>query len=76
MHEKYKALFLNPQVWNDWKRTGFPVLTTFENRPIPRRYLYPDDEENTNANFPGVLGLWHRNENDPGDPPYLPGLMQ
>ncbi len=65
MLEKYKALFLNPQVWSDWKRTNYPELTTFENREIPRRYLYPDDEENANTSFPGVLGLWHRNENDP-----------
>ena len=71
MREKYKALLLNPQVWNDWKRTGFPQLTTFENRPLPRRFLYPDTERNTNKNFPGTLGIYHRNENDPGDPSYL-----
>ncbi|MFQ5865844.1 MAG: SusD/RagB family nutrient-binding outer membrane lipoprotein, partial [bacterium] len=71
MNEKYKALFLNPQIWNDWKRTGFPVLTTINNLPIPRRYLYPDDEKNTNNNFPGFLGLYHRNENDSNDPSYL-----
>jgi hypothetical protein len=71
IREKYKALLLNPQIWNDWKRTGFPELTTFENRKIPRRFLYPDNERTTNANFPGTLGIYHRNENDPGDPPYL-----
>lgn len=71
MKEKYKALFLNPQIWNDWKRTGFPVLTTINNLQVPRRFLYPDDEANTNKSFPGVLGIYYRNENDPGDPAYL-----
>lgn len=65
INEKYKALFFNHQVWNDWKRTGYPVLTIQPNTEIPRRFMYPDDEENTNENFPGVLGLWHRNDNDP-----------
>ncbi|MCA9735832.1 SusD/RagB family nutrient-binding outer membrane lipoprotein [candidate division KSB1 bacterium] len=65
MNEKYKALFLNPQIWTDWKRTGYPELTTAGNREVPRRFLYPADEANTNTNFPGVLGLYHRNENDP-----------
>lgn len=66
MHEKYKALFLNPQVWNDWKRTEYPVLTLAAGyTEAPRRFLYPDDEENTNDNFPGVKGLFARNENDP-----------
>jgi len=72
MYEKYKALFLNQQIWNDWKRTGFPVLPIVEGKEMPRRFMYSDDEENTNKNFPGVLGLWARNDNDPGDPAYLP----
>lgn len=66
IHEKYKALLFNPQIWNDWKRTGYPELTTHADHPtVPRRFLYSDDEENANANFPGVLGLFARNENDP-----------
>jgi hypothetical protein len=65
MNEKYKALVQNLQVWDDWKRTGFPVLTTYENRPVPHRFLYPEDEKNANTNFPGLLGLYHRNDNDP-----------
>jgi len=71
MLEKYKALFLNPQVWNDWKRTGFPqIVSNAVNKDIPRRFMYPDDEENSNENFPGVRGMWERNENDPGNPSY------
>jgi hypothetical protein len=74
MLEKYKALFLSPQVWNDWKRTGFPEVVSNVTDPvkdIPRRFMYPVDEENSNDNFPGVKGMWGRNQNDPGDPVYL-----
>lgn len=68
MNEKYKALFLNMQTWNDWKRTGYPAIVSLdpEGKDIPRRFLYPSDEENTNDNFPGILGMWTRNANDPG----------
>ena len=65
MNEKYIALAQNPQIWNDWKRTGYPELTTANNLELPRRFMYPDSEENTNENFPGVLGLYARNDNDP-----------
>ncbi len=65
MMEKYKALFLNPQVWNDWKRTGYPAIVSNIDDAIPRRFMYPDDEQNTNENFPGVRGIWARNDNDP-----------
>ena len=65
MNEKYIALVQNGQVWNDWKRTGYPELTTKDGLEIPRRYMYPEDEENTNENFPGVLGIYARNDNDP-----------
>ncbi len=71
MVEKYKTLFLSPQCWNDWKRTGFPQISSNADKDIPRRYMYPDDEANTNSNFPGVLTMWGRNQNDPGDPLYL-----
>lgn len=71
MMEKYKALFLNPQTWSDWKRTGFPRLESKVGRPIPRRYMYSEDEKNANQSFPGVKGLWERNDNDPSDPSYF-----
>lgn len=74
MLEKYKALFLDAQIWNDWKRTGYPALESegylhpdYDTNGIPRRYLYSIDEENTNKNFPERRGLWGRNQNDPPD---------
>ncbi|MFQ5675002.1 MAG: SusD/RagB family nutrient-binding outer membrane lipoprotein, partial [bacterium] len=66
MMEKYKALFLNPQVWADWKRTNYPVITPAPgNQEVPRRLLYPEDERNTNPNFPRTDTFFERNENDP-----------
>ena len=53
------ALFLDEQeVWSNWRRTGYPVLTPV-NVPgnntggvIPRRLIYPPSEESVNsANF-------------------------
>lgn len=55
---KYIALFLNPEVWSDWRRTGFPAIDDFppanvnEDR-IPRRLIYPAVEEQMNpSNYP------------------------
>lgn len=74
MMEKYKALFLNVQIWHDWKRTAYPLLpVTPKNRRIPRRMLYSVDELGTNPNVPGYpagLGFYVRTESDPGDPAY------
>lgn len=58
MEEKYKAMYgQSPiQVWNDYRRTGFPNLTPDPdgvngNNPsgiIPRRLLYPISERQSN----------------------------
>lgn len=49
---KYIALFLNPEVWSDYRRTGYPTLTPYEDssQGIPRRLLYPQDEFANNPN--------------------------
>jgi len=49
IHAKYIALFLNPEVWSDYRRTGFPQLTPFQGQSIPRRFLYPAREITLNA---------------------------
>jgi len=51
MQEKKIADFLSPENFNDWRRTGFPVLTKVLNAQvseIPRRLLYPQTEINAN----------------------------
>ncbi|MGC4035774.1 MAG: SusD/RagB family nutrient-binding outer membrane lipoprotein [Chitinophagaceae bacterium] len=44
IQEKYVADFLSLEAYNDWRRTGFPVLTpainAYENSPIPTRWPY------------------------------------
>lgn len=47
INAKYVALFLNPEVWSDYRRTGYPQLTPYqeaETPAIPRRFLYPANE--------------------------------
>ena len=67
MTEKYTALFLNPEIWNDYKRTCLPQRTpTVEGGLIPSRLLYPLSERNTNsANIPDPSSQRPRNPNDP-----------
>ncbi len=59
INAKYVALFLNPEVWSDYRRTGYPALTPYvapspktgtSNPAIPRRFLYPQSEISNNAN--------------------------
>lgn len=55
---KYIALFLNPEVWSDWRRTGYPEILDFppansNDDRVPRRLIYPATEEQTNpTNYP------------------------
>lgn len=68
MMEKYIAMFLNMVVWSDWKRTNYPVFEmTYNDRPVPRRFLYSMQERNSNPNIPSSseVGIYTNNENDP-----------
>lgn len=63
MTEKYVANFLSLEVYNDWRRTGFPELEPVSNRPqtpngiIPLRYPYPQSERNTNVESVEATGI-------------------
>jgi len=51
--QEYLALYLNPEVWNLWRRTNSPALTPITGANIPRRLLYPQTEYSYNgANVP------------------------
>lgn len=58
---KHAALFLQPVVWSDWRRTGYPSLNAsagnFTGGIIPRRFSYPQSEFDLNPNNvpPGIL---------------------
>jgi hypothetical protein len=52
MREKFVANFLKYEVWNDWRRTGFPVVTPVTSEyltAIPVRIRTPDSEITSNA---------------------------
>ncbi|MBO9673456.1 MAG: SusD/RagB family nutrient-binding outer membrane lipoprotein [Sphingobacteriaceae bacterium] len=49
--EKYIADFLSLEVYNDWRRTGYPALSVVQNafKPyIPQRFPYPSQEITSN----------------------------
>jgi hypothetical protein len=62
--EKYLSLFLQIEVWNDYKRNCFPKLVTYQGQQIPGRLYYSDDERNANPNIPAPVP-GQRNDNDP-----------
>jgi hypothetical protein len=61
IQQKYYALAFQIEVYNDYRRTGFPVLTPAAQGvfpQIPRRYPYPSSEVNYNTvNVPSVTLL-------------------
>jgi hypothetical protein len=63
MTEKYLALFQNIEIWNDWKRTGIPLM--INQAQIPHRLTYPLSEREANKNIPADGAL---NWNDTGTP--------
>ncbi|MFM9944890.1 MAG: SusD/RagB family nutrient-binding outer membrane lipoprotein [Bacteroidia bacterium] len=52
MNQKYIALFTQLEVYSDWRRTGFPMLTkaTGATREIPRRMVNVLEERQYNGN--------------------------
>ncbi len=58
--QKYIALFLNPEAWTDYRRTGYPSLAPATGGvtainptgAIPRRFAYPNSEANLNPKLP------------------------
>ncbi len=63
MEEKWVALMYNFEAYNDWRRTGFPVLTPNPANPgkgIPRRFPYATDPITYNPNTPAGVTIWDR----------------
>jgi hypothetical protein len=60
MIQKYIALFADPEVFNDWRRTGIPSLTPNLGSFVPRRFLYPQSELDLNTNAPKATKLSDR----------------
>lgn len=52
MTQKYIGLFVQPEAFSDWRRTGIPNLTAVTGSSIPRRWFYPENEYLFNENAP------------------------
>jgi len=56
MVQKYIALFTQPEIWSDWRRTGFPALLPYAGatgiNQIPRRFPLEQSERVNNRNAP------------------------
>ena len=50
IEEKFISNYLNLEIFNDWRRTGYPTMVKVPNAlsDIPRRVLYPEVEITTN----------------------------
>lgn len=60
MVQKYLAMFTDPEVFNDWRRTGLPVLTPTVGTEVPVRLPYPEDEINYNSNCPATTTIYDK----------------
>lgn len=72
MTAKYIALFLNPEIWNDYKRTCYPqvvppagAVTLAGHLQVPPGFYYPISERQTNPNIPTNDETVLRKANDP-----------
>ncbi|GMR13933.1 MAG: hypothetical protein BMS9Abin29_2159 [Gemmatimonadota bacterium] len=65
MDQKYIALFLNIEAWNDYKRTCYPTIVPRTAAGVPARLLYGQAERQTNPNIPEAAQQPLRNANDP-----------
>ena len=52
--EKYIALHTEVEVYNDWRRTGFPTLVPVSGQFVPVRFPYAETEILFNENTPVV----------------------
>ena len=64
MLQKYTALFLNTEIWNDWKRTCLPRISQCPGG-VPGRLFYGQAERQSNENIPETSAQPSRNDNDP-----------
>jgi hypothetical protein len=61
--QQYIVLFLNPEAFVQWRRTGYPKFTDADK--IPRRYPYSSEERLYNPNRPTNTNLFTRMWIDP-----------
>jgi hypothetical protein len=69
MEQKYSHMFLHRETWSDYKRTCEPGITPFGGLSIPRRFLYSNNERESNENVPPPSDQPVANWNDPNPCP-------
>lgn len=52
MTQKYIGMFVQPEAFSDWRRTGIPSLTPVAGAEVPRRWFYPENEYLFNESAP------------------------
>lgn len=57
MTQKYIAMYLQPEVYSDWRRTNIPSLEPVTGTTIPVRWHYSSDEYLFNANAPSEADI-------------------
>lgn len=55
MTQKYLSLYADPEVFNDWRRTGIPTLTPNSGTSVPRRLPYSENEVTFNSSASSYL---------------------
>ena len=67
MQQKYIAMYLNPEAFNDYKRTCMPTAIVERAGGMPGRLFYSEQERRTNPNVPatGTDPNDKYNDNDP-----------
>lgn len=63
MKQKYIATFYQPEAFQSWRRTGYPVIPpnpAGATDEIPRRFLYPTSELVYNQNMPKGITITDR----------------
>lgn len=57
MTQKYLAMYTDPEVFSDWRRTNLPALTPITGNAIPRRLPYAETEILANPNAPSPANV-------------------
>lgn len=57
MTQKYIAMFLQPEVYSDWRRTGIPTLLPTSGPTVPVRWDYASTEYLFNTNSPAETAV-------------------
>lgn len=57
MTQKYIAMYLQPEVYSDWRRTGIPSLSPVSGNAVPVRWNYAETEILFNSNAPAAADV-------------------